>query len=211
VIGIEGGEAIEEGSPVVAAPVLGLDFGAYADGEEGMAGGCGEYFFRSRAFCVGEVQVPACGGFEMRVSQLRQIAGEALCFGFEGLGGFLPTVVLHVVGDGDADETGDSAEAKESGVATGGLDSASRPQVDEHLGTPAEKPPPQGEEFACTARARGVAEVAVDEVGVFEDGGGRGGFGVDREVCEEAAFSVREGTGDQVEGGQCDEGVAEAA
>ena len=33
---VVGGETVEERSPVVAAPVFGLDFGAYADGEDGV-------------------------------------------------------------------------------------------------------------------------------------------------------------------------------
>src|SRR4030088_3140204 len=139
---------MQEGSPVFAAPVLGLDLGAYADGEDGMAGGWREYLFCPGVFCFGEVQVPTCGSFEMGVPQLCQIAGQALSFGFEGLLGLLPTVALHVVGQGNADDTGDSAEAKESGVATGGFDPASRSHVDEYMGTPAEELPPQAEEFA---------------------------------------------------------------
>src|ERR1700730_16948508 len=118
------------------APVLGLHLGAYAYGEEVMASGWREHLFCPSVFRVGQVQVPACRGFEMSASQFRQIAGEALSFGFEGLLRLLPTVVLHVLGHGNADETGDSAEAKESGIATGGLDSARGSHVDEHLGTP---------------------------------------------------------------------------
>ena len=67
-------------------------------------------------------------------------------------------------------------------TSTGGVDSASGAHVDEDLGTPAEEVPPEAEEFAWAPCAGGVAEVAVDEVGVFEYGRGRGGFGVDREV-----------------------------
>src|SRR4030088_3246633 len=158
---------MQEGSPVFAAPVLGLDLGAYADGEDGMAAGWREDLFCPGLFCFGEVQVPTCGSFEMGVPQLCQIAGQALSFGFEGLLGLLPTVALHVVGQGNADDTGDSAEAKESGVAAGGgaggVDAASGTHVDEDLGTPAKELPPQAEEFAGTSRPCSVAEVAVDE------------------------------------------------
>src|SRR5260370_13611053 len=151
---------MQEGSPVVAAPVFGLNFGAYADGEDGSAGGCRESLFCSSLFCVGEVQVPAFRGFEMGVAQFREIAGEALSFGFKGLLRLLPTVALQVLGHGNADETGDSAEAKESGVATGGLDSASRSHVDDHLGAPADELPPQAQEFAWTSSPCGGTEVA---------------------------------------------------
>ena len=147
----------------------------------------------------------------MSIPQLCQIAGYALSFGFKGLLGLLPTVVLHVVGYGNADEAGDSAEAKEFGVATGGLDSASRAHVDEDLGTPAEELPPEVEEFAWAPRPGGIAEVAVDEVGVFEDRSGRRGLDVNREVRQQAALCVWKRAGDQVEGRQCNERVAEAA
>src|SRR5260370_18450648 len=145
----------------------------------------------------------------MSVSQLRQIAGETLSFGFKGLLRLLPTVALHVLGHGNADEPGDSAETKESGVATGGLDSASGSQVDEDLGTPAAELPAKAEEFAWTPSPCGIAEVAVDEVGVFEDPGSRRGFDVDREVRQEAALSLWKRAGDEVEGRQRAEGVAE--
>ena len=144
----------------------------------------------------------------MGVSQLSEIAGEALSFGFEGLLRLLPAVALHVLGQGNADEMGDSAEAKESGVATGGVDSASGAHVDEDLGTPAEEVPPEAEEFAWAPCAGGVTEVAVDEVGVFEDRGCGRGFDVDREVRQQATFGVRKRAGDQVEGRHCNEGVA---
>ena len=210
-IGIEGGETIEEGSPVVAAPVLGLDLGAYADGEDGMAFGWREDFFCAGVFCFGEVEVPACRSFEMSVSQLRQIACETLSFGLEGLLRLLPAIVLHVLCEGNSDEAGDSAEAKESGVATGGIDSASRAHVDEDLRTPAAELPPETEEFAGIARTGGVAEITVDEVGVLEDRGCGRGFDVDGEVRQEAALGVGKGAGDEVEGRHCNEGVAEAA
>ena len=50
-----------------------------------MACGCGQDLFCSCVFCVRQVQVPAFRGFEMRVSQLGQVAGEAFSFGFQGL------------------------------------------------------------------------------------------------------------------------------
>src|SRR5258708_6707335 len=92
-----------------------------------------------------------------------------------------------------------------------GFDSASRSHVDEDLGTPAEELPPEAEEFAGAPGSCGIAEVAVDEVGVFEDRGCRRGFDVDREVRQEAAFGVRKSAGNQVKGRHCNEGVAEAA
>jgi len=52
---------MQEGSPVVAAPVFGLNLGAYADGEEGMAGGWREDLFCSSVFCIGEVKVQLAG------------------------------------------------------------------------------------------------------------------------------------------------------
>jgi len=51
----------------------------------------------------------------------------------------------------------------------------------------------------------------VDEAGIFEDSGGGGGLGGDGEVGEEAALGLREGAGDEVECGESDERVAEAA
>jgi hypothetical protein len=176
-----------------------------------MAFGWREDFFCPGVFRRGEVQVPASRSFEMSVSQFRQIAGETLSFGFEDLLRLQSAVVLHVLGQGNSDEAGDSAEAKESGVATGGLDTASRSYVDEDLGTPAAEVPPKAQEFAGTARARGVPEITVDEVGVFEDRGCRRGFDVDGEVRQKTAFGVGKGAGDQVEGRHCNEGVAEAA
>ena len=176
-----------------------------------MASSWREYLFCPGVFCVGEAQVPACRSFEMSVSQFDEIASETLSFGFEGLLRLLPAVLLHILGHGNADETGEPAEVKESGVATGGLDSASGSHVDEHLGTPAEELPPEAEEFAWPPSSGGIAEVAVDEVGVFENRGSRRGFDVDREVRQETAFRVWKGAGDQVKGRQCNEGVAEAA
>jgi hypothetical protein len=45
-----------------------LNLGAYADGKDGMAVSWREHLFCSCVFCFGEVQIPACGGFEMSVS-----------------------------------------------------------------------------------------------------------------------------------------------
>lgn len=66
-------------------------------------------------------------------------------------------------------------------------------------------------ELGDAARADGVTHVAVNESGVFEDGGGGRGLGVDGEVGEEAALGVGKGAGDEMEGGKGDDGVAEAA
>ena len=46
---------------------------------------------------------------------------------------------------------------------------------------------------------------------MLENGGGGRGFAVDGEVGEEAAIGLGEGAGDEVEGGEGDERVAEAA
>ena len=165
-----------------------------------MAGGGAGLALRACVFGFGEVEVPACGSVEMGVAELGEIAGETGGFGFEGLVGLLPAVLLHVFGDGNADEARDSAETEEVCVAAGGFDSASRPHVDEDLGTPAEELPPEGEELARAAGAGRVAEVAVDEIGVFEDGGGWRGFGVDGKVGQQAALGVGKGAGDEVEG-----------
>jgi hypothetical protein len=51
----------------------------------------------------------------------------------------------------------------------------------------------------------------VDERGVFEDGRGGRGFGVDGKVGEEAALGVGEGAGDEVKGREGDQRIAEAA
>ena len=51
----------------------------------------------------------------------------------------------------------------------------------------------------------------MDEVGVFEDRGSRRGFCVDREVGQQAALGVWEGTGDEVKRRQSNESIAEAA
>lgn len=212
--GVEGGDTGEEGLPVGAAPILGLDLGADADGEEGVAGGGGEDLGGAGFFLGGEVKVPRCGVVEAGVAQLVQVAGKAGGFGFEE--GFAVDVrlaawVLHVFGDGDADLTEDAAEAEEGGVAFGGGDSAGGADVDEGLGPKADDLPPEAEELARAAGADGVTHVGVDEAGVFEDGGGGWGFGGHGEVGEHAALCVGEGAGDEVQGGQGDKGVAEGA
>ncbi len=91
------------------------------------------------------------------------------------------------------------------------LDAAGAGEVDEDVGVPAADLEGEAEEFADGARAGGVAHVAVDEARVLEHGGGGRGLGGDREVGEEAALGGREGAGDEVEGGESDECVAEAA
>ncbi len=74
-----------------------------------------------------------------------------------------------------------------------------------------EESPPETEEFTWTARADGVADVAVDQAGIFEDGGRRRSFGMYGEVGEETAFGVGKGSGDQMECRKCNQRIAEAA
>ena len=72
------GEASEELAPVVAAPVLGLDLGSDADGEEFVLERCradgtdgGSMFFGC------EVEVPGGGVVEAGVAELADVASEA--------------------------------------------------------------------------------------------------------------------------------------
>jgi hypothetical protein len=51
----------------------------------------------------------------------------------------------------------------------------------------------------------------MDEACVFENRGGRRGFGVDGKVGQEAAFGLGECAGDKVKGWECDESIAKAA
>ena len=113
----------------------------------------------------------------------------------------LPAVVLHVFGEGYADEPRDATEAEEGGVAACGWDAAGSTKIDEGLRTPTGDLPPEGEEFGWTAGAYGVGDVLVDEAGVLEDGGGGGGFDVDWEVGEQTALGVGESACDEMEGG----------
>ncbi len=105
----------------------------------------------------------------------------------------------------------DAAEAEEFGVAAGDLEPAGAGEIDEDIGREAADVEAETEELADGARAGGVAHVIVDEAGVLKHGGGRRGLGGDGQVGEEAALGVRERTGDEVEAGKSDEGVAEAA
>jgi hypothetical protein len=123
----------------------------------------------------------------------------------------LPAAFLHVLGERDADEATDSAETEEAGVAACGFDSASRAEVDEDIRAPAKELPPEGEEFAWAAGSGGVAEVAVDERGVFEDGRGGWGFGVDGKVGEETSLGVGKGAGDEMKGRKGNQIIAETA
>jgi hypothetical protein len=67
------------------------------------------------------------------------------------------------------------------------------------------------EEFERVACADGVAEEAVDEAGVLEDGGGKWSLGGDGKVGEEASFRVREGARHEMEGRNRDDRVAQTA
>ena len=157
------------------------------------------------------MKVPTCGSVEVGVSEFGDIAGETRSFGFEGLFGLVPAAFLHVFGDGDADESRDPAETEESLVAASGLDATSRTEVDKYLGSPADELPPESEELSRAAGSDRITEIALDEICVFEDGGGGRGFGVDGKVGEEAALGVGKGLGDEVEGRKSNQGIAQAA
>lgn len=81
--------------------------------------------------------------------------------------GFLPAVLLHVFGDRDADEFADSTETEERLITSGGFDSASRTDVNEHLRAPAEELTPKTENLARASCTYGVTDIAVDEAGVL--------------------------------------------
>jgi hypothetical protein len=204
------GNAEEEGSPVVAAPVLRLDLGADAEGEDGTWAGGAEGLVGAGDLGRGEAEVPTEGIVEAGVAERGEGASEAGGLGLELLGGGFEAVLLEVVGEGDAKVAGDAAEAEEEGVAAGDLEAAGGGKVDEDIGTPAADLKGEGEEGAGAAGADRVAQVAVDEVGVAEDGFGGRSLGVDGEVVEEAALGGGKGAGDEVEGGQGDERVSEA-
>ena len=211
VAGIEGGEVGEERSPVVAAPVFGLDFGTYADGDERAAGGGGEGLRGGGVFGGGEGEVPTGGGVEVGLTEFSDVAGESLGFGFQGLLVLLPAVVLHVFCEWNADEPGDATEAEEGGISARRLNAAGCAEIDEDLGPPACDLPPEGEEFGWAAGTYGVGDVLMDEAGVLQDGSGGWGFDIDGEVGEQTALGVREGAGDEMEGGECDQGIAQTA
>ena len=61
------------------------------------------------------------------------------------------------------------------------------------------------------AHADGIAQIAIDEAGVFQNGEGGGRFAVDGNVGEQAALRVWEGARDLMQTGKCDDGIAEAA
>jgi len=119
--------------------------------------------------------------------------------------------LLHVIGKWHTDEAGNSAQTEEPCVAARGLDATLRPHIDQDLGAPATELPPEREEFANAARSRSVTEIAMDEAASVENGGGRWSFGIDWEVCEKAPLGVREGAGDEMKRGQCNESIAETA
>src|ERR1700679_4028835 len=68
---VESAQAVQQSAPVVAAPVFGLNFGANADGKDGMAVGGSEDFPCAGALGFGQMQVPACGIFEVSFAQTR--------------------------------------------------------------------------------------------------------------------------------------------
>ena len=84
VAGVEAGELGEEGAPVVAAPVLGLNFCADGDGEELVLEGC---ISKAKGFADGaggggvfvgcEVEVPGGRRVEVSVAEFADVAGEA--------------------------------------------------------------------------------------------------------------------------------------
>jgi len=209
--------------PVVAPPVFSLDLCADAYGEElagwialdkalGADGTGGGFVFGRR-----QVEVPQGGVVEVRgaegLIQRADVADEAGGFGLEicvgGWGLFTEEVDLGGGVDGDADLAADAAEAEEFGVSLGGADAAGTGEIDEHVGVEPADGDGEAEELWEIARAGGVADVAVDEAGVLEDGGGGRGLGGDGKVGEEVALGVGEGAGDEVQGGESDEGIAE--
>lgn len=216
-VGEGAGEAGEELAPVVAAPVFGLNFCADADGEELVLQGVGANGADGGGVLGrGEVEVPGGGVVEMSVAEFAKVAGEARGFGLEvavgGCRGFVTEVVeLGGGGERDADLAGDADEAEELRVATGGVEAAGTGEVDDDVGAEAADGDGEAEELADGACASGVAHVAVDKACVLEHGGGGWGLGGDGEVGEEEALGGGEGTRDEVEGGESDECVAEAA
>src|SRR5580700_6201395 len=92
-----------------------------------------QHFSGPSVFGIGKTQIPACRCFQMGVSKLGQVTGEAFAFWFEGLSALLPTILLHILGQWNADEARNSAEAEESVVSTCRLDSASGPHVNKNL------------------------------------------------------------------------------
>jgi len=200
VVGVALGDAEEEGAPVVAAPVLGLDLGADADGEDGTGAGGREDLAGASDLGGGEVEVPAEGIVEKGIAEGGEGAGEAGGLGLELLAGGFAAVLLEVVGERDADLAGNAAEMEEEGVAAGGARAAGGGEVNEDVGTPAANLEGENKERAGVAGADGVAEVVVDKIGVAEDGFGGRSLGVDGEVGEEAAFGGWELAGDEVEG-----------
>ena len=215
VAGVELREAGEEGAPVFRAPVLGLHFGSDAGGEDGPVAGGGEDFSGAGVLGGGEAEIPAARVVEGCGAELGEVADEACGFGLEegfaGSGiGLLPGE-LGVFGVGNADEARDAAEAKEERVAFGGGDAPASTDVDEDVRAPAGELPPEAEELARAAGAVVVADVAVDEAGALEHGGGGGGFGVGGEAGEKASLGVGKGAGDEMEGGQRDDHVADGA
>jgi hypothetical protein len=51
----------------------------------------------------------------------------------------------------------------------------------------------------------------MNETAVTENVRGGGCFGVDGKVCQQTAFSIWKGPGDEMESGECNERVAKAA
>ncbi len=151
-IGIEGRETMEQSSPVVAAPVFGLNFCAYADGEDGTIWGVrsvqGGLEVSLAVVCSVWVRwrFQLAGASRSGVPEFGEIAGETCGFGFEGLLGLLPAAFLHVFGEGNADEAGDSAETEEFCVAA----SATR----RHGLGPGRREPRDASGGVCHQRAR---------------------------------------------------------
>ena len=114
-------------------------------------------------------------------------------------------------GEGDADLAADARKAEELSIALGGRDAACTGEVHEDVRPEAADLDGHPKDFADGSRSSGIADISVDEPGVLKHGGGRRGLGGDRKVGKEAAFGVRKGAGNEMEGGQSDEGVAEAA
>jgi len=207
---VEPGKTAEEGAPVLAAPILGLDLGADAEGDEGEISGGGENLFGAEMLCRGEMEVPVGGTVEIGWAELDEVAGEPAALKFKLLPGSGREIALHVDGEGDTDLMGDAAEAEEEGVAFSGIDSAGTSHVNEHLRTPAEDFPPKGDQLSRAAGADGIAEEAMDEAGVLEDGSGGRSFDIDGKVGEEAALGIGKGACREMDSGQGDDCISKA-
>lgn len=151
------------------------------------------------------------GAVEAGVAEGEEVAGEAGGFGLVGPAVGEQAMSLHVLGEGDADDLAGAGEFEEGLVAAGDFEAASAGEVDDDVRSPEPEFDKQNEQGEGVTGGDRVGDVAVDEVAAVEDGGGGGGFLADGDVGEHPAVGVGEGAGDEVEAGEGDDGVAEAA